>query len=138
MRTDPATANGPTWIIPATQTSTSIGPSSRSVRSTSASTAGASADIAAGRSDRAARRPELIGAAGQFVLGSGADHQLIPLVPELAGDQQPETAGGARHQGDRSQFIAWPADCGHVVILFRLTGSLVGGEFCVIDHPDLT
>jgi hypothetical protein len=36
-------ASGPTWMIPATQISTSIGPSSRSVRSTSASTAGASA-----------------------------------------------------------------------------------------------
>ena len=35
-------ANGPTWMMPATQTSTSIGPSSRSVRSTSASTADAS------------------------------------------------------------------------------------------------
>ncbi len=35
-------ASGPTWMIPATHTNTSIGPSSRSVRSTSASTAGAS------------------------------------------------------------------------------------------------
>ena len=105
-------------MMPATVSSVSIGPSRASMRLTMAVTAALSRHVADLGVDLRAAATQVGGRLLERVGVAGADHHAVSAVGELAGDEEPQAAGAAGHEGQRCS----------------VSGRAVR-TCCSVDHP---